>query len=304
MANLILIIFALALLFLIGLLYFFAVTRKKQSKHLKLDKARRVKISDHEINYYQKGKGKDLLLLHGLGSSAFCWEDIYDELAKQYRVTAIDLPGFGLSDKKPELGYSYKEQIKRLKEFCDQLNISKNHLLGCSMGGTLSLGLAIDHPELVESVAVISPAIQPRLAWRAPKRAYWVVKLLGSRLAHPFVIDKMAKNVFVNQKKVQPEYLQHYYSAYIDSPDAVLSFWRAIDTIRDFPYSKSLGLIHCPVLLLYGEKDRVTPWSSLKTMQKQIPQLVCYRNADGGHHLMEDEPDFVIEKLQKFFGTT
>lgn len=293
----------LVLLFIVSYFVWRFLQKPKTVESMNLDDCRRQTIDDVEINYYQQGKGQDLLLIHGHGASAYCWSDIYSQLAKDYKVTALDLPGFGLSSKNPDLDYGYSSQIHRVEKFCEALGIEDAFVVGCSMGGMLALGMAIDFPHRVKSLAVISPAVSPSLTAVAPKRALWLVKNFGTYIARPYLVEKMATRVFMNKEKLAPKYLEHYYSTYHNSPDAVICFWKALDTLREFPHYKSLGKIKQNILLLFGEQDKVTPWRTMRRLIQQVPQLKIIKHPHGGHHLMEDEPDFVTEKLQSFFGS-
>lgn len=268
-----------------------------------LDQCNEVEIDGHRIRYCQKGEGKDLLLIHGLGSSMYCWVDIYEPLAKNYRVTALDLPGFGQSDKFVSGNYGYAAQVKRIKEFCDKLELSQLTTVGCSMGGTLALGLAFEHPQLVKSLVLISPAVDPRLAKKAPRQLAWILSGVGEWAAHPLLVQQMAKNVFRRPEKLTEEMIHHYYSPYHRSKAAVVAFWKAIDVVRDFPHFNDFQKLEKPTLLLFGEHDRITPWSSFTRFTKQVPSLVIRKNPDGGHHLMEDQPDFVIGAIKDFLGS-
>lgn len=302
-------LFQVALAILIAAVIFFTAVylwkfrRPSKVQHLLLDDCQTVTVEEHQIVYCQKGVGPDLLLIHGLGSSKYCWVDIYDRLSKHYRVTALDLPGFGQSDKLAHADYGYSSQIHRLRLFCEKLNLKDVVAVGCSMGGTLALGLAFEHPEFVKRLVLISPAVEPRLAAKAPRQFSWFLALFGHWLAHPLLVEGMAKNVFLRPEKLTPQMIQHYYSPYHRSRPAVLAFWKGIDVVRDFPHTQNFSNLQKPTLLLFGEKDRITPWWSVESLEKQAPSLVVRRNPDGGHHLMEDQPDFVIAAIEEFIGS-
>ncbi|MEZ4873623.1 MAG: alpha/beta fold hydrolase [Bdellovibrionales bacterium] len=79
--------------------------------------------------------------MHGLGASVYIWRFIFKPLAKYFRVTALDLPGFGRSSK-PIADYGLDAQSDRLLTALDRLDIKTAHFVGSSMGGALSLWLA------------------------------------------------------------------------------------------------------------------------------------------------------------------
>ena len=88
------------------------------------------------IHYLEAGTGPNLVLIHGLGASVFCWRLLIPLLAKKFRVIALDLSGFGLSDKRLDLEYGLDAQTARVEEFLASIKVDKFDVVGSSMGGT------------------------------------------------------------------------------------------------------------------------------------------------------------------------
>jgi pimeloyl-ACP methyl ester carboxylesterase len=107
-----------------------------------------------KVHYLIEGSGEPVVLIHGLDSSArMNWQmpGTIDALAKDHQVIAIDLPGYGESDK-PDDPAAYGEQwIDDVILLLDRLNIRKAHIVGYSMGGMIALKLIAEHPERVIS---------------------------------------------------------------------------------------------------------------------------------------------------------
>jgi pimeloyl-ACP methyl ester carboxylesterase len=134
------------------------------------------------IHYTVTGQGEPVILIHGFYSSArMNWEmpGITAELAKQYRVIALDCRGHGLSDKPEEEGKYGPEMVKDVVRLMDQLKISKAHLVGYSMGGMITMKLLTMHPERVSS------AVLGGMGWLkadSPLQRFWeVAKERGSQ---------------------------------------------------------------------------------------------------------------------------
>jgi non-heme chloroperoxidase len=110
-----------------------------------------------KISYIVAGKGEPVVLIHGLMSSAFInWQlpGIFDTLAKDYQVIALDMPGHGASDK-TEKEEAYGEQLAEdVVLLLDHLKIKKAHLVGYSMGGMITGKLLVNHPDRVLSATV------------------------------------------------------------------------------------------------------------------------------------------------------
>ncbi|MGQ0703713.1 MAG: alpha/beta fold hydrolase, partial [Gemmatimonadales bacterium] len=98
-----------------------------------------------------------LVLLHGYGESLTTWRAVFDRLAERHRVVALDLPGFGESDK-PDSSYALPAITQRLGRFLDRWTEGPVVLVGHSMGGELAAQLALDRPDRVRLLVLIAPA--------------------------------------------------------------------------------------------------------------------------------------------------
>src|SRR5687767_12391571 len=96
--------------------------------------SRFAEIDGVQIHYQEKGTGTPLVLLHGFTSSAYSWKDVFEPLSQKYRVIAVDLKGFGFSDK-PDGDYARRAQAELIAHLLDYLKIERAWLCGNSMGG-------------------------------------------------------------------------------------------------------------------------------------------------------------------------
>src|SRR5208337_4584538 len=92
----------------------------------------------------EKGQGRPVLLLHGFATSSYTWHAIIPELAKNHRVIAIDLRGFGASDKPLDDHYSIQDQTEAVQAFIEQENLRDLTVIGHSFGGGITLSLALN----------------------------------------------------------------------------------------------------------------------------------------------------------------
>src|SRR5690606_861965 len=107
-----------------------------------------VTIEELNIHYVQDGHGPDLLLVHGFAASTYSWYTLWPELKKSFRLTAIDLPGFGLSEKSERYPYTLDREAMVLGEFIRRLQLEPVDIVAWSMGAEISLWLAKQRPEL------------------------------------------------------------------------------------------------------------------------------------------------------------
>ena len=111
-------------------------------------------------HYIEKGKGDPIILLHGYFFDHHLWDYNIDELAKYYKVYALDLWGFGYSSR-DEHDHSYNLYCQQTLSFMTTLNIDSAHFIGQSMGGGTIIKLALDHPKKIKSMTLIDPSGMP-----------------------------------------------------------------------------------------------------------------------------------------------
>jgi pimeloyl-ACP methyl ester carboxylesterase len=126
------------------------------------DFGRTIKLaeSDLKLFYFDSGDQEKpaLIMLHGLGDEADTWRHVFLPLSEPFRVLALDLPGFGRSDK-PDQAYTPKFLMDTIFQFLDQLGIKRVVMMGNSLGGILSHALAIKYPERVFGLVLVDGAL-------------------------------------------------------------------------------------------------------------------------------------------------
>jgi abhydrolase domain-containing protein 6 len=108
-----------------------------------------VRVGDHDIAYIEGGKGESILMIHGFGANKDNWTRFAKFVTPTYRVTALDLPGFGDSTYLENASYRVADQAKRLDEFAGSVGLKKFHIVGNSMGGYIAARYAIMFPDKV-----------------------------------------------------------------------------------------------------------------------------------------------------------
>jgi pimeloyl-ACP methyl ester carboxylesterase len=222
-------------------------------------------------------------------------------LARRFTVVALDLPGFGQSSIHASERYGLDEQVQRLRSFLQKLGINQSYLVGSSMGGNLALWYALEHPTEVLGLAVIAPATRPNLVPIMSNRWLWLSRpsaLLINRwlmgMAHRRTVSK--KNL-VDRLRVEETF-----RTYGRNHAAVRSFLLATDSIRDPRLGTKLSSLQIQPLILWGAQDRLVPRSVINAMEAAVGAHESHVHATGGHHLQEDEPEWVAEKIDAFFA--
>lgn len=248
-------------------------------------------VHNLNIHYYQGGpaSGETLVLLHGFAADKDNWLRFSRPLTQDYRVIALDLPGFGDSDLPPG-SYDVGTQAERLADILDELGVQQAHVLGNSMGGQIAALFAARYPERVRSLALFANA-----GIESPHKSE-LYQLLTSGSPNPLVVkqpqdfDKLLRFVFVEPPYL-PESLKRYLGerAMAKATHYDQVFKQLVE--RPVPLAPELPKIQAPTLLLWGRQDRVLDVSSIEVMQPLLnkPNVVIMDNV--GHAPMLERPE-------------
>ncbi|MBA3943056.1 MAG: alpha/beta hydrolase [Herpetosiphonaceae bacterium] len=139
----------------------------------------RIGIDGLQFHYLDTGNGAAVLFVHGNIASSRWWLPTIERLPTGFRAVALDMRGYGLSDK-PGTGYTITQRSLDLHDFITQLNLGRVHLVGHSLGGAVALQFTIDYPTLVRSLTLLASApIDGMVAPRSLEAA--IPTLLGNR---------------------------------------------------------------------------------------------------------------------------
>jgi len=264
---------------------------------------REVEVDGLTIHYYEGGpaEGETLLMIHGFAANRDNWLRFSRHLTPRYRVLALDLPGFGDSER-PQDGYDVASQAERVRAFARVLKVEHPHLIGNSMGGHIAALYAARHPEEVASLALLDNA-----GIDAPRKSEMFQRLergepnpLVARNAEEF--DALLRFVFVTPPPL-PESLKRYFAeqsvANREHYDRVFAQLRS-DYV---PLEPELPKIKAPTLLLWGDQDRVLDVSSIEVMKPllQRPSVVVMK--DCGHAPMIERPEETARHYQAFLDS-
>jgi pimeloyl-ACP methyl ester carboxylesterase len=138
--------------------------------------------------------------VHGLGGSATNWTDLAGQLSGMTPGLALDLPGFGRSEPPRDFDYSIPAHADAVARFIRGLGAGPVHLLGNSMGGAISMYVAADHPDLVRTLTLVSPAVpdlRPLTSRMSdPRLAIAYLPLVGSSVRRRISAEPLDRRVF------------------------------------------------------------------------------------------------------------
>lgn len=286
--------FLVTILYLKGFLY-----KRIEGPGLSSGKHNFTTIQGHKIYYTQEGSGENILFIHGIGASHYVWRYLSPKLSSEYRVTAVDLLGFGLSDKPETFKYDLDSQCDILLELLKKLDIKKTIIVGSSMGGSIALRLAQLKPDIFHKVVAISPAADPRITFFDLNRLSFLSPVVKPLVTERF-IKQIMKRVYSDRKNINDETIQIYTEPYINNKNAIDSFTKSFVLLRDPRVFEQLEAMEVPVLLVWGQRDRIIPVKFAKKIHSRIPNSLLEIHPTAGHHVQEDDPDWLISKMMEF----
>ena len=249
---------------------------------------RTVRLSDGVTAYQVHGdRGPWVVLLHGLVTPMYSWDAMASALAGAgFRVLRYDQLGRGLSDR-PELRYDVALYVRQLRELTESLGITSAHYIGWSMGCVITSRFALEHPERVDRHVLIAPGlfIEPPMILRLVGRLPFATRILA-RLVRVF-IGLLPANHLAHPERM-PEYGARMQEQ-TRHPGLGESF---ASTVMNYefgarPEYRQVGAHARPVLLLWGDLDRGTPFANAARVQELYPraQLITFRGAKHAPHV-------------------
>ncbi|HVH08697.1 MAG TPA: alpha/beta hydrolase, partial [Gemmatimonadales bacterium] len=242
-----------------------------------------------------------MVCFHGLGASLYAWRKNLAPLAAAgYRVIAFDNRGFGFSEK-PETGYDNESYVRLAVALLDSLHVSDAVLVGHSMGGAIAAQVAVEHPERVRGLVLISSA---GLASDPPvmRLGRWpVIGPLVLSLQGRALTERLLKSTYADPSKVSAADVDQYYAPLPES-NYGRAFGRVLTEFR-FDWLASgnrLEHVAAPTLVLWGEEDRWIPIELGRRLAEAMPHAAFLSVPGAGHSVQEEAPDEVNRLLIRF----
>ena len=259
-----------------------------------------VSVDGVGIHYLEAGSGPALLLIHGLGASTFTFRRILPDLARRFRVVALDLKGFGFSER-PDGDYTLSTQAALVLQVMDRLGIERTSVLGHSMGGAVAMRLALACPERVERLILASSASDRELG-----RLIWGAALIGRLLpiAAPFSLHNQRfrelslKSGYCDPNRCTEDVIEGYMlpgrvRGYLRALGNTMAHWRRDPPLRPADITQ-------PTLILWGEGDHWLPPSRGERLHRLIPGSRLALVGGGGHLFLEEQPEASLHLIEEF----
>lgn len=248
------------------------------------------------VHYETYGRGRPVILLHGWLGSWGLWRETIEELGKYFRTYALDFFGFGDSlDRSAD--FSVENYVELVHQFMERLGIVKAPLIGHSMGGTVSLGVASRYSEKVVKVIVVGSPIDG-------KSLNFFLKLSGYKgvadllFSMPVVLRGFIYGItHLAAKDGQALHRMVSEDASKVSADA---FFQSIGTLHETNLTDELSSLSMPILGIYGKRDIIVHPNQGKLLLEHAPQAKQAWFTDSGHFPMLDEPTHFHQTVNDF----
>ncbi|MGD2253395.1 MAG: alpha/beta fold hydrolase [Anaerolineales bacterium] len=252
---------------------------------------RYVRVGDVNTRYWSMGEqGSNLIMIHGLGGFAETWVENVEALAQRHRVYALDLVGFGRSDK-PSISYSIDNLAMFLRDFMVTQEIETATLMGNSMGGAVALQFTLLYPEQVEALVLVSSAgfgsgvpLMLRVA---------ALPVVGELLLRPTrrAAKRIMKGILYDPDRIPDSILDVGFEMFSTPParKAILRTMRSMiqghagDMQAYASLQEALSRIDAPTLIVWGSDDNVLPVEQAHVADQTLPNTTLQVYDCCGH---------------------
>ena len=248
-----------------------------------------VNLNGVNVFYRMEGEGDVVILIHGLGESSDCFLRNITSIAEKHKVYALDLVGFGRSDK-PKIDYSTDYYVGLIGDFMATLEIAQATLIGHSMGGLIALSAANRYGGKVKMLILIDSAGLPVALTLKLKilRKLLSIPILGSLIKlsiKRILSSRMHLSGLVCNLDVVPEACREYKKA---SGKAVRQLALELEVAKR---EEAISSIDIPTLLIWGAEDAFYPLTTANEFKALIKnsELIIIDNA--GHYTQMEKPE-------------
>jgi pimeloyl-ACP methyl ester carboxylesterase len=267
-----------------------------------------IELDGNAMHYIDEGAGPTLLFAHGTPEWSFGYREVIKELRKDFRCVAIDMLGFGLSDKPKYADYSCKAHSARLEQCIRKLDLQNLTIIANDFGGGISLGYAITNPENVQRIVLFNTwmwSLRKDPHYSTPAKVMHTALGRFMYLALNFPVNIVMPAAYGDKTKLTKEIHAHYKkalprgnrnAAYAFSAELMNAseWWQQLwDNLRVLETK--------PFLFFWGLKDKFVPPKELEKWTTRLPQAKVITFPDAGHFVQEEKAGEMVIAIRQFF---
>jgi pimeloyl-ACP methyl ester carboxylesterase len=266
-----------------------------------------VQVDGLKVGYRELGEGPPVLLVHGWPTSSHLWRAVMPAMAGGNRVIAVDLPGFGVSDKPVDAPYDFAFFERAIEGLLEALGVEEVGIAVHDLGGPVGVHWAIRNPDRVTRLALLNTLLFPPFA---PEVIEFVTQLMtpGKReqLTSREGLGELMRLAFADEANISEELLDAVSAPFPDDASR-LTLARAgvgLDLEGLAEIDKRFAELRMPLRVVYGEQDGVLPdvAETMARVKREHPDTEVTALPDCGHFLQEEAPERVGELLAEFFA--
>ena len=257
------------------------------------------------VHHLERGEGPPVVLVHGYAASSFSYRETIPALAPRFRVLAVDLPGFGYSDRSTQHDMSLDAQVTILRRWMGRLRIGPALVVGHSLGGAVAMRLAAAHPELVERLVLVG-SIEPDWS-RQGGRTRPLLRLAQPLVRLSIVLGTATTRLTMRRLVYDERHLTRPVLAGYRRPRRIKGSVAAIERMVQHTAadrSVSPAEVHQPALLLWGDHDRTVPLAVGERLAQSLPNAELAVIRQAGHLVLEERPSEANAALLRWIEQT
>jgi pimeloyl-ACP methyl ester carboxylesterase len=257
-----------------------------------------IDVDAYRVHYVEAGSGPAILMLHGFGGTTASYREMISRLARDHRCIAVDLKGFGYSERDATTGLSHTDQVAMLVSLLDRLGVDRAVVIGHSMGGAVAQRFGATHPERVEALVLAATVPADRRMGRSAIRVAGAFRPVLT-LLEGFAARALLRSSFHDPSLLTPELRDMYLRpAHIRGSRDGLMKMIADSAERDEPVD--LSRLTMPVLILAAAHDRIGTLAMAQAIRERIPHARLVVIERAAHLLLEERPDDCVNAIRDF----
>jgi pimeloyl-ACP methyl ester carboxylesterase len=271
-----------------------------------------IQINGLTVHVKTMGYGEPVfVLLHGFGASLFSWHAVMEPLSQYGTVIAYDRPAFGLTERPMtwtgENPYSPQASVDLLLSLLDHFNVQKAILVGNSAGGTVSMQFTLQHPERVQELILVDPAVYEGgggPSWLRPFYNMPQMNHLGPLIVRSIESSgiNLIKMAWYDPSKITPETMAGYTRPLqAENWDRALWYFTASSQPSGLP--GRLAEFTLPVLVITGDTDKIIPTADTVRLAGELPNAKLVIIPQAGHVPQEEQPAAFMQSIGGFLKT-
>jgi len=264
-------------------------------------------VDGHRLAYRRVGptrgsptRGDPVLLVHGITTWSFLWDEVIGTIAEEHEVIALDLLGCGYSDKPLDASYSLRSHADRLVRFLDALGVQAVHYVGHDLGGGIGQVFAVRNPARTRTLALINSVaydfwpVQPIIALRTP-----VIRQLLLATFDAGTFRLVIRRGLFHKERLTPAVMERFQEPLQTEAGrkGFLHFARCLDNSDLTSLSEDLRRLPVPTTVIWGMADVYLSFAIAEKLVANIPGAKLIKLEHSGHFSPLDEPGRVAPAI-------